>query len=122
MTSTAVSRPDPNRNRGACGHCTRARANCVQLSFSTSDNDLSALANDHACLADVDQLHASLEGAPVLEAEELLERAADVEEQVVATKKAERFSAQFYTLNWLKRHPGWAGSGTCVALWQPRPG
>ena len=40
-----------------------------------------------------------------------------------ATKKAERFSAQFYTLNWLERQgAGWTGEGACVALWQPRPG
>ena len=40
-----------------------------------------------------------------------------------ATKKAERFSAQFYTLNWLERQgAGWTGEGSCVALWQPRPG
>ena len=67
----------------------------------------------HFSAAAGEQLHASLDGTPVLEAEELLERVADVEEQVVATKKAERFSGQFYTLNWLKRNPGWVAHVPC---------
>jgi len=68
------------------------------------------------------QLHAALSGEPLLTEDELLERVTDTEEQVGATKKAERFSSQYYTLNWLKENPEYKGSGTCCALWQPRPG
>lgn len=68
------------------------------------------------------QLHASLDGTPLLSEEELIERVEVTQDQAAAAKKAERFSAQFYTLNWLAANPTWSGDGTCCALWQPRPG
>ena len=68
------------------------------------------------------QLHAFLDGRPLLSAQELEERMEGVEDRIAAVKKAEKFTQQFYTLNWLQSQPEWKGEGTCCALWQPRPG
>ena len=68
------------------------------------------------------QLNAFLDGEQLLEEEDLLDRIAETEGRMGSSKKAERFSSQFYTLNWLHNHPNWKGPGTCCALWQPRPG
>jgi len=68
------------------------------------------------------QLHAFIDGRPLLSADELVDRMDGVEDQIAAVKKAERFTSQFYTLKWLQSQPDWKGEGTCCALWQPRPG
>ncbi len=60
------------------------------------------------------QLRAFLAGRPLLTAQQILERVGQVEAALPALRQAERQSDQHWKLVYLRRNPGWRGTGVLV--------
>jgi exoribonuclease-2 len=60
------------------------------------------------------QLRAYLAGAPLLTEADILERIADVEPALAATRQAEHLSNRHWVLVYLRRQPGWRGKASLV--------
>jgi exoribonuclease-2 len=61
------------------------------------------------------QLRAFVSQQPLLTADDLVERIGLADEAGFATRKAERFSRQFWTMQYLKQNPDWKGEAIVMA-------
>ncbi|SDY32405.1 exoribonuclease-2 [Allochromatium warmingii] len=66
------------------------------------------------------QLRAWLDGTPLLERTQVLERIGEAEQSSIAVRRGERLSNQHWKLVYLKDNPNWTGEGVVVALEERR--
>jgi len=66
------------------------------------------------------QIRAWLDGAPLLDRAQVLERIGAAEQASIVVRRGERLSNQHWKLVYLKENPGWRGQGVVVALEERR--